>query len=87
MQGDVCTGQQSWVIYRKLMTDRRFTYSDEPANLDGKLFALTASSQCTPKLWQDAYFAAFALAAGFKMVTFDQGFRTFAGLAASILGT
>jgi uncharacterized protein len=87
MQRDVCTGQQSWEVHRKLMTDPRFLYSDEPGGLEAKLYELTAIVHCTPKLWQDAYFAAFAIAGSFNFVTFDQGFRAFSDLKATILGT
>jgi uncharacterized protein len=40
MQRDVCTGQQSWEVHRKLMTDPRFLYSDEPGGLEAKLYEL-----------------------------------------------
>jgi predicted nucleic acid-binding protein len=34
----------------------------------------------SPRLWTDAYLAAFALAGGHRLVTFDQGFLRFPGL-------
>ena len=43
-------------------------------------------SEYSPKLWQDAYLAAFAVAAGLSLVTFDQGFRKFRRLQSIILG-
>ena len=36
-------------------------------------------------MWNDAYLAAFALAGGFQVVTFDQGFSKFAGVNCLIL--
>ena len=47
--------------------------------------ALSASFAHQPKRSQDAYFAAFALAADAELVTFDTGFRSFAGLCCHIL--
>jgi predicted nucleic acid-binding protein len=47
--------------------------------------ALSASFVHQPKHWRDAYFAAFALAADAELVTFDSGFRSFAGLRYRIL--
>ena len=49
--------------------------------------ALSASFAHEPKRWQDAYFAAFALATDVELVTFDTGFRSFAGLGYRILGS
>jgi len=41
---------------------------------------LAASPKASPKLWMDAYLAAFALAGGYKMVTSDKAFKQFKGL-------
>ena len=38
----------------------------------------------SPKVWSDAYLAAFAEAAGIGMVSFDKGFRKFDGLVLTI---
>jgi predicted nucleic acid-binding protein len=37
-------------------------------------------------LWQDDYLAAFAIAGGLTLVTFDGGFSGFAGLELTLLG-
>jgi predicted nucleic acid-binding protein len=39
----------------------------------------------TPNLWTDAWLAALALTHGCEMVTFDKGFRSFKGVAVSVL--
>ena len=39
----------------------------------------------TPQLWTDAWLAALAHVHGCAMVTFDQGFRSFPGLAVTLL--
>lgn len=39
----------------------------------------------SPKLWMDAYLAAFAVTAGLTMVTIDVGFRQFSGLGQIVL--
>jgi predicted nucleic acid-binding protein len=36
-------------------------------------------------VWNDAYIAAFAIAGGCEIVTFDQGFKQFPGLSCTIL--
>ena len=40
----------------------------------------------SPKLWMDAYLAAFALAGGCRMVTTDAAFKQFAGLDLELIG-
>jgi uncharacterized protein len=44
-------------------------------------------STTSPKVWMDAYLAAFAVAGGLRMVTLDGGFRTFVaqGLALTLI--
>jgi len=47
---------------------------------------LAARGTASPKLWMDAYLAAFALAGRYSMVTTDAGFRQFRGLDLLVLG-
>ncbi len=42
-------------------------------------------SSLPPKLWMDAYLAAFAAAAGVRLVTTDAAFGQFAGLQHIVL--
>lgn len=44
-----------------------------------------AGRVATPNLWTDAWLAALAIATSSTMVTFDQGFRGFAGLQLTLL--
>ncbi|MHB8519217.1 MAG: TA system VapC family ribonuclease toxin [Limisphaerales bacterium] len=85
MKENVCTTDDAWLVYDKLMADDRFIYRDEPAGLQAKLREFTRGFPVSPKLWQDAYLAAFAVSAGLGLVTFDQGFDKFAGLRPEIL--
>jgi uncharacterized protein len=39
----------------------------------------------SPKVWNDAYLAAFARSVDFEVVTFDQGFAHYANLRRTIL--
>jgi hypothetical protein len=41
----------------------------------------------SPKLWMDAYLAAFARAAGYTLVTTDAAFRQFEGVDILLLGS
>jgi uncharacterized protein len=76
----------AWRIYEAFAADDRVTSrTDEPAHVEvhWKRFALRDSA--SPKLWMDAYLAAFAVAAGLRLVTTDAAFRQFAGLDAVVL--
>ena len=80
MAEDVCTTSQAWTIYDQILADDRFVFASEPGNLEPALRRLTQANPASPRLWQDAYLAAYALASGLHLVTFDRGFRQFAGL-------
>lgn len=47
--------------------------------------AFTRGFPFSPKLWQDAYLAAFAVTADLGLITFDHGFSKFTGLRLEIL--
>lgn len=75
------TNQQAWNLYETLLTDDRIdTQFQEPPGLERlwRLFALRDAA--SPKLWMDAYLAAFAVAGGYQFVTADKAFSQFAGL-------
>jgi predicted nucleic acid-binding protein len=44
------------------------------------------AKHASPKLWMDAYLAAFALAGGYQLVTLDKAFKQFKGLNLRVLG-
>jgi len=80
------TNRQAWSAYEALLSDDRIIWVDEPAGVEPcwKEFALRGTA--SPKLWMDAYLAAFALAGRYRMVTTDAAFRQFKGLDPLILG-
>jgi len=86
MGRDVCNLKQAWTIYDALMGDERFDFSTEPMNLEQHLRRYTTGERISPKLWQDAYLAAFARAAKYHLVTFDGGFQQYEGLRLTLLG-
>lgn len=71
---------EAWRIHDALMVDDRVTFLAEPAGVESGWRRLTAGRPASPKLWMDAYLAAFAGSAGCRLATFDQGFRQFKGL-------
>lgn len=60
---------------------------DEPPGTFALWRALAALNTASPKVWMDAYLAAFAVAAGLRMVTLDADFNNFTaqGLALGLL--
>lgn len=77
---------EAWSVYAALLADDRITMTDrEPNGLEAhwKTFALRRSA--SPKVWMDAYLAAFALAAGFALVTTDTDFRQYKGIDLRLL--
>lgn len=80
MQSSVCTTGQAWKVYDTMMSDDRFAFRGEPAGIETRLRELTRGFPVSPKLWQDAYLAAFAITAGLRLLTFDGVFQKFKGL-------
>lgn len=75
------TNQQAWEAYEALAADDRIRLrADEPADLEPRWRELATRRTASPKLRMDAYLAAFAIAAGYRMVTTDRDFRQFGGL-------
>ncbi len=85
MGDQVCSGAAGWRIYDLLLSDERFVHYAEPPGMEETLRRLTANIRQSPKLWQDAYLAAFAQTAGIPIVTLDAGFRQFRGVRSVIL--
>jgi toxin-antitoxin system PIN domain toxin len=49
----------------------------EPTGLEPLWLRLAGLSVVAPKVWMDAYLAAFAIGHGAELVTFDAGFKSF----------
>jgi toxin-antitoxin system PIN domain toxin len=75
----------AWQLYDTTLTDPRVSFATEPAGLEAAWRQFTHGQQFSPKLWNDAYLAALALVGGYEVVTFDQGFAQYAGVAITFL--
>lgn len=83
-----CKNTEAWQIYDATVRDKRVAfYSGEPDRVDDQWRLFAGRPSASPKLWMDAYLAAFALAGGLTLVTTDSAFRQFEGLDALVLGT
>jgi len=79
MDGKPLGVREAWEVYRELRLSSGVPLLEEPQGLDEVLADLVRGG-LSPRLWTDAYLAAFALAGGHRLVTFDQGFLHFPGL-------
>lgn len=83
----VPTNREAWQAFEALLDDDRIALRpDEPAGLEQRWRDFAVRQTASPKLWMDAYLAAFASAAGFRLVTLDTGFKQFPGLDLLLLG-
>ena len=80
------SNEAAWAEYDALVTDDRVAMrADEPAGLEHHWRRFATGSSASPRLWMDAYLAAFAVSAGARLVTTDAGFRRFRGLRPVVL--
>jgi len=86
MGGDVLDTAGSWAVLDAMMSDERFAFGPEPPELELIFRQVMRGVSVSPKVWQDAYLAAFAIAGGLTLVTFDDGFSGIAGLELTLLG-
>ena len=82
---DALNMSEAWQKYDTYQTDPRVSFVDEPIGVVPQWRLFTSSQLYSPKLWNDAYLAAFAICAGLELVTFDQGFTQFPNLKYTIL--
>ena len=74
------SNKKAWSIYESFIADKRVGWADEPLGLDHQWKKWTSGPMPSPKLWMDAYLAAFALTGKFRLATTDRGFRQFNGI-------
>ena len=86
MQAQPLSAGQAWREYDTVLSDGRFAFRNEPEQLETILRELMGGKQISPKMWPDAYLAAFSITAGLQFVTFDRGFRQFTDLELLLLG-
>lgn len=75
------TNAKAWQTYATLLKDERIQLVEEPSAVEGRWKELASVGTASPKLWMDAYLAAFAITGGYRLVTTDKAFKQFKGLA------
>lgn len=72
MRDATLTQRQCWALYARWIEGGRAALQADPAGLDEAFRKLTSTEAPAPKVWADAYLAAFAEAAELRLVTFDK---------------
>ena len=73
--------REAWQTYRRFLALPEIQFRREPENLE-TIFALISQRSDLPhSLWTDAYLAAFAIADGCRLVSFDADFHRFPDLS------
>ena len=85
MGENVLNANQAWKVYDAFLEDSRVGFAEEPQQLEELWRARTRGRQHGPNHWTDSYLTAFAIAAGYTIVTFDRAFATMRGVDACIL--
>jgi uncharacterized protein len=79
------SNKDAWSAYEGFLADERISWAEEPRGLDSHWKKWAAGLKASPKLWMDAYLAAFTVAGGYQLVTTDKGFKQFKGLDILVL--
>jgi toxin-antitoxin system PIN domain toxin len=75
----------AWQKYDIFSSDPRVAFAEEPVDLERHWRGFTQTRSYSPQVWNDAYLAAFAVAASLEVVSFDTGFAQYTNLRCTIL--
>lgn len=81
------SNSQAWQAYQTWVQTEGVSIVEEPADLEENWKAAAVRDTASPKLWMDAYLAAFAMSAGYQLVTTDNAFKQFKGLELRLLSS
>ena len=71
------TNRSVWIAVDTLQALPQVVWRDETPGVFAQWRTLAALDSASPKVWMDAYLAAFAIAGGLRMVTLDRDFKNF----------
>ena len=79
------TNTAAWEYYARMLADPRVAWAAEPQGTEARWKMLSVRPTASPKMWMDAYLAAFAMAGGHRLVTTDRAMTQFAPLDVVLL--
>jgi uncharacterized protein len=68
------TNEQAIAALKQIMLSTNFHFRDEPMGVFDFWMRLSARTTASPKVWADAYLAAFAVCGGVQLVSFHTDF-------------
>ena len=71
------TNRDALIALGALMALPQVSESEEPPGTFALWQRIAARDSASPKLWMDAYLAAFAISGGLRLVSLDQEFKNF----------
>ena len=71
------TNRTVWLALDTLQALPQVTWQGEPPGVFAQWRKLASIDSASPKVWMDAYLAAFAIQSGLRMVTLDKDFKNF----------
>lgn len=74
------SNSSAWSVFDGMLKDKRISLMPEPSGIETQWRQLANHSNASPKLWMDAYLAAFAIIAKLQFVTTDAAFHQFSEL-------
>lgn len=77
---------EAWATYDAWQVSGIASLAEELPGVETYWRRHAQKKSASPKLWMDAYLAAFALAGAFQLVTTDRAFKQFEGLDCLVLG-
>jgi len=79
------TNEEALELYEGLVADARIGFVQEPPNLERYWYSLATQNRASPKVWMDAYLAAFAIAGRYRLATIDLAFQQYGDLDLMLL--
>lgn len=78
LKQDTQTNSEALSVWNALAKHPRCEFIfNEPSTLESLWSGLAGSNKASPKVWMDAFLAAFAMGHGLRLVTFDRGFESY----------
>lgn len=74
---DALTNRSAWTTFELLRSKPSIIVQDEPIGTVPLWHRLAARNTASPKVWMDAYLAAFAISGGLDFVTLDRDFQAY----------
>lgn len=71
---------EAFQVLDAFLEDECVAFASEPKDVMATWRMFSEQRTASPKLWMDAWLAAFATCADFQLVTLDKGFSQFSGL-------